>query len=78
MRVLRNLGLAAVVLLVVGAAVLWTLGLGVLGSADSELNVPTGPERAPERVAASVARTEYRSLRHDGLCAFAAQASTSM
>jgi hypothetical protein len=56
LKIFLRIILALVVLLVLGVAVLWSLGHGVLGSVDSELNVPTGPERAPDQVAASVAR----------------------
>jgi hypothetical protein len=56
MKILRTLGIAIVVLLALAAGILWTLGLGVLGSADSERNVPTGPERPTAQVAESVAR----------------------
>ncbi|MBW2270456.1 MAG: DUF3604 domain-containing protein [Deltaproteobacteria bacterium] len=56
MKVLRTLGLASVILLALGAAGLWTLGLGVLGNADSEDNIPTGPERPAALVAENVSR----------------------
>jgi hypothetical protein len=56
MKIFLSLMLSIVVTLALGCAVLWSLGQGVLGSADSELIEPTGPERSPERVAASVAR----------------------